>query len=245
VCVLAPDLRGRGHSAALPGPYGIAGHLADLITVLDHAGARRAVLAGHSMGAYCVARLAAEHPERAASVVLLDGGLPTISSPGQFTDQREPAVGPTMERLEMTFGSTDEYLAGWRTHPAYAGAWNADVEAFVRHDAADDGRAVRCVVSEEAVRTETTEMLFDRTTRTALRRVRAPVRLLRAQRGLFDDDHPVIPLPSLETFIADHPHVSVEEVADVNHYTLVLGESPGPRRVANAIEAAARELVAA
>src|SRR6201999_625240 len=31
VCLLAPDLRGRGRSAALPGPYGIATHVTDLV----------------------------------------------------------------------------------------------------------------------------------------------------------------------------------------------------------------------
>ena len=75
VCLLAPDLRGRGHSAGLPGPYGVAAHVTDLVAVLDHAGAKRVVLVGHSMGAYLVARLAAQHPERVAAVVLLDGGL--------------------------------------------------------------------------------------------------------------------------------------------------------------------------
>ena len=51
ICLLAPDCRGRGLSATLPGPYGMATHVEDLIAVLDDAGARAAVLVGHSMGA--------------------------------------------------------------------------------------------------------------------------------------------------------------------------------------------------
>jgi pimeloyl-ACP methyl ester carboxylesterase len=62
-CILAPDLRGRGASATLPGPYGFAAHLADLGAVLDHVEADRAVLVGHSLGAYVVARPAAEQCE--------------------------------------------------------------------------------------------------------------------------------------------------------------------------------------
>jgi len=50
-CLLAPDLRGRRRSAALPGPYGMAVHVADLLAVLDHVGAASVVLAGPSMGA--------------------------------------------------------------------------------------------------------------------------------------------------------------------------------------------------
>ena len=56
VCVLAPDLRGRGQSASVGPPRGsLSAHAADLIAVLDHVGADRAVLAGHSMGAYVAA----------------------------------------------------------------------------------------------------------------------------------------------------------------------------------------------
>src|ERR1700753_2750990 len=49
----APDLRGRGHSAGLPGPWGLERHAADVTAVLRHFGGRP-VLAGHSMGAYVV-----------------------------------------------------------------------------------------------------------------------------------------------------------------------------------------------
>src|SRR5579863_2038701 len=49
----APDLRGRGHSRDLPGPYGLDRHVADVTAVLRHFGGAgvRPVLAGHSMGA--------------------------------------------------------------------------------------------------------------------------------------------------------------------------------------------------
>ena len=65
LCLLAPDLRGRGRSAGLPPSGGLRTHVEDLLALLDHAGAGRVVLAGHSMGAYVVALAAAEHPERA------------------------------------------------------------------------------------------------------------------------------------------------------------------------------------
>jgi hypothetical protein len=40
--------------------------------------------------------------------------------------------------------------------------------------------------------------------------------------------------------MAAHPAAVVEQVEGVNHYTLLVGDSPGPSRVAAAIEAAAR-----
>src|ERR1700724_4034034 len=71
----APDLRGRGHSRDLPGPYGLDRHASDVVAVLRHFGGRP-VLAGHSMGAY-VALLARDaNPALSRRLVLVDGGLP-------------------------------------------------------------------------------------------------------------------------------------------------------------------------
>ena len=41
VSLIAPDLRGRGASNGLPGPFGMAAHAADLVAVLDHLEADR------------------------------------------------------------------------------------------------------------------------------------------------------------------------------------------------------------
>jgi lipase len=236
ICLLAPDCRGRGRSAALPGPYGMAPHVADLVAVLDYVGASSAVLVGHSMGAYLAERIAAEHPERAVGVVLLDAGLP-FPRPDDPSEMLESAVASTIVRLAITFPSADRYVRGWQAHPAFATAWDDDIEAYARYDLVEDGRVARCGASAAAVRTDSSEMVLDDVTRTALERVQAPVQLLRAERGLFDAE-PLIPVDTLHRFAAGHPSVRVEEVADVNHYTLVMGHSPGPHRVTAAIEAA-------
>jgi hypothetical protein len=59
------------------------------------------------------------------------------------------------------------------------------------------------------------------------------------------DDEPLIPLGELDEFLADHPHVSVELVADVNHFTLIIGSGHGPRRVAATLAALAQRWSAA
>lgn len=233
ICLLAPDLRGRGRSANLPGPYGMAAHVADLIAVLDHVGAPSAVLVGHSSGAYVVERLAGEHPERATAVVLLDSGLP-FSRPG-VSDE---IVG---RPLAMTFPSADWAVQVWRSHPAMAEDWDEDIEAYVRYNLVERGGSVRLGASAAAVRTDFTEMVVDDANRAALERVRAPVHLLRAERGVFNDD-PVIPEDKLREFAAAYPSVRIEEVAGTNHYTIVLGPGPGPYRVAAAIEGLCRDL---
>jgi pimeloyl-ACP methyl ester carboxylesterase len=240
VALLAPDLRGRGRSADLPAPYGIAAHVADLLAVLDHAGVRRAVLTGHSMGAYVATALAAWHPERVEGVVLLDAGLvvhpPADDDPDELL---EVTLEAALARLDMTFTSADEYAELWRSHPAFARDWNDDVDAYARYDLGGAPGAMRCVISPAAVRADSADLVHDETLVAAIDRVSAPIRLLHAPRGMFDDD-PLIPGPILDFFRATHPGAGIEEVADVNHYTLALGAGAGPRRVADALVAAVR-----
>ncbi|MCW3046608.1 MAG: alpha/beta hydrolase [Solirubrobacterales bacterium] len=231
VCMLAPDARGRGRSARLPEPYGIAVHVADLIAVLDHVGAERAIVVGHSMGSNIAARFAADHPERTAAVLLLDSGLPFISEDAGVDDAEDDERPGLLHRLESTFATVEEYMAYWRGHPALKGAWDEDVEAYVHCDYVQDQDGVRCIANVDAVFADIGDLTFDRVTRTAVTRLRTPVRLMRAERGLFDDD-PLIPVPQLEEFLRANPHVSVDMVPDVNHYTLVMGGGHGPRRVA-------------
>jgi pimeloyl-ACP methyl ester carboxylesterase len=209
----------------------------DLLAVLDAAGVEQAVLVGHSMGAYVVERLAAEHPERARGLVALDAGLP-LPPAEDLEDTLEAAVANVILRLSITFPSAARYIEGWRAHPAFADAWDDDLEAYARYDLALNDNVARCVCNAAAVRADTEELVRDETTRAALERVRCPVTILRAERGLFDErDAPLIGADELHAFAAAHPAIRTEDVPDVNHYTLVMGGGPGPRRVAAAIEA--------
>jgi hypothetical protein len=142
----------------------------------------------------------------------------------------------------MTFESREEYVAHWRSHPALAGAWNDDVELYAGYDVMGEPGAMHCVVSEDAVRTDSADLLDEEAARTALDTARAPLRLLRARRGFRnEDDKPFISDDALRAFAADHPDVHIDDVAGVNHYTLTLGASPGPSTVASRIRAALRE----
>ncbi|MFC7587658.1 alpha/beta fold hydrolase [Nonomuraea antimicrobica] len=93
--LVAMDLRGRGHSASMPGPYGLDRHAEDVLRVAEYVGAGpEAVLTGHSMGAY-VAALAGAQREF-ARVVLVDGGLPCRRCPRAWT--RTPRRRPRWAR---------------------------------------------------------------------------------------------------------------------------------------------------
>jgi lipase len=240
-CLIVPDLRGRGRSAVLPEPYGIATHIADLLAVLDHVGAERAVVVGHSMGCNIGARFAADHPERTAAVVLLDGGLPIVAE-HEIADADEDGDEPhgLFDRFELQCATVDEYVGYWRRHPALERAWDADIEAFVGCDFVTGEHGVRCIAKMEAALIDVQDLMFDGRTWHAISRAQVPVRLMRAERGMYDDD-PLLPLPEIGEFLRDNPHVSVELIPDVNHFTMVIGGGHGPRRVAETLAEFSRE----
>jgi lipase len=240
-CVLAPDLRGRAGSAALPGPYGLDAHIGDLLAVLDDAGVERATLVGHSMGGFVAAAIAAAHPERAAAVVLVDGGLSmSMSFPQDADEMIDAMVDAALERARGRYASADEYVAAWRAHPAFAGDWNDDVDAYARYEMTGEPGGLRTAVSEAAVRADLGDLMRDDRKRSAVERVTAPISLITAPRGMHDDDYALVPAFLVEGFAATHPGAYVERIADVNHYTMLLGEGLGPSRVAAAIAAATR-----
>jgi hypothetical protein len=96
-------------------------------------------------------------------------------------------------------------------------------------------------MSPAAVRADLTDLTYNPRTATAIERASVPTRLLRAARGMHDEPFPLLPRPIVDAFLAARPDALVEEVPDVNHYTIALGAGPGPGAVAAAIEAAAAD----
>lgn len=72
VLVVAPDLRGYGQTERAPidATRGLRDHADDLLALLDTLTIASADLMGWSMGGGVVARLAADHPDRARSLIL-------------------------------------------------------------------------------------------------------------------------------------------------------------------------------
>jgi lipase len=104
VRLIAPDLRGRGRSAGLPGPYGMARHAADLEAVIEALELPRAILLGHSMGAFVAVVAASRYPDRFSEVFLIDGGLPLAIPAGMSKEDLVGAtIGSAVRRLSMTF----------------------------------------------------------------------------------------------------------------------------------------------
>lgn len=234
--LVAPDLRGRARSAALPGPYGLARHADDLIAVADHLGLDRVAIAGHSMGAFVAAVAAVRHPDRVSSLLLIDGGVALRVPEGGDIDQiLEGVIGPAMRRLRMTFDSERAYLDFWRAHPALAADWSPAVEAYALRDLAGDPPALRSSCRPEAVRADATDTLLDEHAATAIHRLRCPATLLWCERGILDEPQGLYDDARLDTAGVDRARITVQRVGDVNHYTVLLS-AKGAATVAGHIE---------
>lgn len=219
--LVAPDLRGRGASSGVGPPFGMAAHADDLVAVLDHLGVERAVVAGQSMGGFVAVVMAHRHPDRVERVVLVDGGLPLPVPPGMSVDEiLQAVIGPAMARLSMTFESRDAYRDFWRAHPAFAGRWDRWVEAYVDYDLTGEPPELRSRVSADAIRADAEDTFATDTIQEAVRAAARTAVLLRAERGLLDEETPLIP----DALAAAWPQVTdLGVVGDTNHYTILMG----------------------
>jgi lipase len=222
--LVAPDLRGRGESDRVPGPYGFRRHVADLHRVIQHLGARRVALAGHSIGAYVALLAGARHPGLFHRVVLVDGGLPLPVPAGADIDQMLSAIlGPVLSRLRETFPSRQSYLDFWRAHPAFADAWTDDVEAYVSYDIAGPPGALRARALEAAVRHDGRDLLTGgMVVEAALRGVTIPALLLTAPNGMDGTPPGLVREPMAAHWRGQVPSLGVEAVKGSNHYTILL-----------------------
>lgn len=239
---VAPDLRGRGGSRDLPGPFGMKVHADDCIALLDHVGADKAVVVGHSMGGFVGAILTMHYPERVSNLVLVDGGVPLAVPPPDVvdTDQLLTAMlGPAVQRLEMTFESLDKYFDFWREHPSVQdeGAWNEAFEAYLAYDLMGEEPELRSKTSVEAVFGDGRDTLESEDLKIALEKISCPVTFIRAPRGILNET------PGLyaDDVVADieqrFANLSAFTVDDVNHYTLATSER-GAKAVAGHVRAA-------
>ncbi len=101
------DARGWGDSDDYDGPFRFADVCADLGRVLDHFGAVSAHLVGLSMGGMIVQEFAARHPERVATMVLVD----TNNGPAKSMSETEIEDFVSMRRKPLLAGKEPEDIA--------------------------------------------------------------------------------------------------------------------------------------
>ena len=232
VRIIAPDLRGRGRSSGLPGPYGMATHAQDLADLLEALDVPQVLVLGHSMGAFVAEVFADLHPERVSALVLVDGGLPLPIPPGVTVPQA--ILGPAAARLSMTFPDHETYLEFWRRHPAFLEGWNDAVEAYARYDLLGDPPELRPSTAIEAMSEDSADLLAGEAVAHALQQLRHPAVLLWAPRGLRDEAPGLYTQELVDSHLDGRACLRAELVPDVNHYTIAMG-GPGAERIAAVI----------
>jgi pimeloyl-ACP methyl ester carboxylesterase len=128
---VAPDMRGYGRSAVYSRheDYAIAHAVADMLELLDHLGAEKAVWVGHDWGSPVVWSLASHHPERCHGVTNLC--VPYISAgftPENFVPLVDRKLYP---EAEYPVGQWDYMLFYRENFAAAQAAFEADVTATV------------------------------------------------------------------------------------------------------------------
>jgi lipase len=219
----ALDIRGRGHSAGLPAPFGFDAHAADLRQVSTALGLDHPVLTGHSLGAYIALLAAHSSPGVFGRLVLIDGGLPLPVPAGIDPDELTAAtLGPALARLSQTYPSSEAYVAFWQAHPALTD-WNSDLEDYVRYDLTGEPGALRSRVKPDAVTVDSRELFTaDKRVAAALRDLDGQTELLRAPAGMFGQPPGLIPEELAAHWQAAIPKLRVSTIPATNHYTILM-----------------------
>lgn len=230
----APDLRGRGDSDKPDTGYGMVQHARDVAAAMTQLGVERAVIVGHSMGAFVAAALADTYPDRVSGLVLIDGGPPLAVPDGADpVSLLDVVLAPQMARLRTEFVSFDAYLEYWRAAGVFpAEAWNPWLEQYLRYDLGGAAPKLRPKASEAAIRADYLDTTNADVPRERLNRTKVPVLMLRAEEGFFPGQPPLYPDSALEGLsIKDF---SQRRLPGSTHYTIALTD-PYAGQVADSI----------
>ncbi|HEX7404302.1 MAG TPA: alpha/beta hydrolase [Candidatus Nanopelagicaceae bacterium] len=222
----AVDLRGRGDSNALLGPFGMSTHARDMVAVIDHLGLPKVDQIGHSMGAFVAVALLGLAPERINRTVLVDGGIPLPLPAGFTVAQVLPYVlGPALARLEMTFESREAYRNFWKALPAFVKGWSPVLDEYVDYDLRGIAPKMYASTNKQAVEEDSIDLFGSDLIEKTLRNLTDEVLMLRAVRGLQNEVPPLYPEATLNAALLQYPKIKVVTVPDTNHYDILMEES--------------------
>ena len=225
--LVAIDLRGRGFSHDVDGPFGIRRHADDVATIIRRLNASPAVVAGHSMGAFVALAAAERHAADIADVVLVDGGAPIPIADGvDPQDRLDELLGPAITRLGRVWTDRVAYRSRWTEHPAFRDLMTPEVERYALSDLVECDGGFRSRVDLRGVRIDGGELLADPELRTMLERSKG-ARIVLAESGL-DTGPPLVD----DATVAAWPQHHWRRVPDTNHYSVLLGE-PGAAVIAD------------
>lgn len=221
----AVDLRGRGRSADLPGPFGMASHAADMKAVIDFIGVQSIDVIGHSMGAFVAVALQGLYPESVAHLVLLDGGVSLPLPPGMTVDQVMPFIlGPALARLAMTFESQEAYRNYWRPQPAFNRGWSTSMDEYADYDLRGEAPELRPSTNPLAVEEDSRDLFGTELINSTLANLSKSVLMIRATRGLQNEGEGLYPMAVLDAVLPQYPKIELVTIDDTNHYDIALDD---------------------
>lgn len=213
---VAPDLRGRGASrdVVARGEGGIPEHARDLVSLLDREGLEEVVFVGHSLGAMIGVHLAAEHPERLAGLVLIDGGA-------DVTEEIRALTSPAVERLDRSYPSREAYVEFVKNLPIFGDRWDEPLQRYFAGDVYEEEGEWLPLADREAVRRDGEKLAgFPLNERHG--RIRCPTLVLLSTVGLLNPDEGfILPPEEARRMTQVIPDCKLVEVGDTNHYDVL------------------------
>ena len=214
--MIAMDLRGRGQSDKPATGYSMDHHMKDIIGILDEMGLEKAVLMGHSLGAFISLAFGARHADRVDRIILVDGGGKL--SEEQF-DEVFKAIKPALDRLGQVFPSAEAYLEKMRSAP-YIHPWSDAIERYYRYELDETEGGVKCNIDPQHIQEEAGNVRKVSPDE-FYAKVPSKVLILRATKGLFTEKDLLLPEPVVERMVEEIPNASRFDVEGTNHYGIV------------------------
>ncbi len=238
--VVAPDLRGRGGSSDITGPWGMDAHVDDIVSILDAYGIERGILVGHSMGGFVAVLAAVQRPDRIRGIVLVDGGLPAVEANQGGDALTRIVLDAARARLEMVFPTPQAHLEWVRsTLPAGTELSDDDTRILAYDLTATEG-GYRIDGSYDAIAADAMHITGDGSART-LEQLERPAILLRAARGLPPREEGLYSIREVAEWTAAVPSLTARNIDDVDHGSIMRV----PRALDTIAESAAEMLAVA
>ncbi|MDQ1335256.1 MAG: Alpha/beta hydrolase [Thermodesulfobacteriota bacterium] len=218
--VMAMDLRGRGLSDSPDSGYSIAHHCDDILALLDDLHLEKAVIMGHSLGAFISVVFGAEHPERVDRIILVDGGgkLSDIQMAKVFA-----GIKPSLDRLGRVFPSFEAYLDLMKTAPFFK-SWTPALETYYRYEIEELDSGVRSRIDPAHIQEER-ENLGRVDVSQFYEKISCPVLILRATEGMVAEDDLLLPQDVVETMVRKIRHARYVDIPGTNHYSIVFDQN--------------------
>jgi pimeloyl-ACP methyl ester carboxylesterase len=215
--VLAMDLRGRGGSDKPSEGYALDYHLHDINCMLDDLSIDRAVIMGHSLGAFIGLAFAAEYPDRTDRLILVDGGGDLSQ---EQMDKVFAGIKPALDRLGKIFPSAEDYLNKMKEAP-YIYPWSPAIETYYRYEIEEAAGGVRTNINPAHIQEEAAN-IRKLDCAPFYPQLKCKVLILRAPNGLFSLDDLLLPEEVINKMTNEIPDVRRFDVEGTNHYGIVM-----------------------